>query len=190
MSAFAALATGSLTVRRPPTLRQVGTAGHATALLLDGAALTGATSISVKLASGAKLQGSLPQGAVLTISGTDYAVAAEAIAATGATSLAVTIAPGLAGDLADETAVAVGADPAEWTLDNVGARSVRFEERAMLTAQGIEVAGACTVLPTSRPPREGDSVRYTGADNTKWEGVVHSVAHVHAFNIDRVVARA
>jgi hypothetical protein len=98
-----------VTLRRPHTLADREEPRIVDSLVLAAAALTGATSLSLRLADSGGLSGVLPAGLVFTIAGEEYFAAADAAAVNNVVS--VTIAePGLIDDAVLGAAVTLAAE--------------------------------------------------------------------------------
>lgn len=137
------------TLRRPHTVERVDGVP-----LVDGSelavavvALAGATSLTVNVYSGGqqRARGLIPDGTVITIAGSDYTVQADASFSSNRATL--TISPGLAADVAEQDAVALG-DGASWskvryTLDDLDLREA---------FAGFEVGAQRITIPLSRIP--------------------------------------
>lgn len=164
------LAKSSCVVTRRHSVTDRTSAKVAT-LILDGAHSEDDTALTLQnTAAAANLRGTIPEGLVLTIAGTDYTVAAEA-EANNSNRIEVTITAGLVADAADETAVTL-ADAVTDTHPKVNLRPANRTEIDRGAAARVDVNTVAS-FPGHLAPRwvqQGDDVAYAMADGRTMGG--------------------
>jgi hypothetical protein len=104
-------------LRRAGSLEDVSNDETPRQLEVAVAAIAGATALTLRLLTGGKIKGTLPQGARLTLAGQTYTTAAAVVSPVGATTLAVVLSAGLAAPAASDALVDLQPD-AVFTLEN------------------------------------------------------------------------
>lgn len=157
-----ALSSAVVTRRHSVTDRSSATVPS---LTLDGVHVAGATSLRLQLSTtGDYMRGTIPEGLVLTIAGTDYTAAADA-EDNREDRIVVTVTPGLAAEAPDETAVTL-ADAVTDTHSKVNLRPATSSEVDRGAASRIDVS-TVAAFPGHLAPRwieDGDEVTYTYPD--------------------------